>query len=55
MVIRYRGRVISRIPMGSTTRLELAGMGNDPRYTYRIVARNGSGTVVRSKIIRVAS
>ena len=54
VVIRYRGRVISRIPMGSATELELAGMSNDPRYTYRILAQNASGTVLRSGIIRAS-
>jgi subtilisin family serine protease len=55
VVIRYRGRVISRIPMGSTTELTLAGMSNDPRYTYRILAQNASGTILRSGIIRATS
>ena len=55
VVVRYRGRIISRIPMGPTTELTLAGMSNDPRYTYRILAQNGSGTILRSGIIRATN
>lgn len=54
VVVRYRGRIISRIPMGPTTELELDGMTNDPRYTYRILAQNASGTILRSGIIRAS-
>ncbi len=55
VVIRYRGRIISRIPMGSVTELTLAGMTKDSRYTYRILAENASGTILRSGIIRATS
>ena len=54
VIIRYRGRIISRIPMGPTTELELDGMTNDPRYTYRILAQNASGTILRSGVIRAS-
>jgi hypothetical protein len=30
-------------------------MSNDPRYTYRILAQNASGTILRSGIIRATS
>ena len=52
VVIRYKGRVISRIPMGSATELTLRGIRSTTLYSYRVVAENGSGEVVRSKIIR---
>ena len=55
VIIRYRGKVISRIPMGSTTELTLTGMSSDPRYSYRIISDNGSGITMRSKIIRVGA
>lgn len=52
VVIRSRGRIISRIPMGSVTELTLSGIRSTTQYSYRVIAENGTGVTRRSVIVR---
>jgi subtilisin family serine protease len=52
VIVRFRGRIISRIPVGPTTRLTLRGIRSTTLYSYRVIAENGTGGLVRSDIVR---